>query len=44
MALGHEIASAVAGGLSPVIATALLAAYADYAPVTLFTIGLTSSR
>jgi MHS family shikimate/dehydroshikimate transporter-like MFS transporter len=40
LALGHEVSSAVSGGLSPVIATALLAAYGASWPVALYLIVL----
>ncbi|MGF6875160.1 MFS transporter [Paraburkholderia sp. MM5477-R1] len=40
MALGHEIASVFAGGLSPLVATALLAHYHAAWPVALLMIGL----
>ncbi|GGV63205.1 MFS transporter [Streptomyces longisporoflavus] len=40
MALGHELSSAVAGGLSPVVATALLAATGHFLPVALLTMGM----
>lgn len=40
VALGHEVASIFAGGLSPLIATALLVRYHAYWPVALFLIGL----
>lgn len=40
VALGHEVASIFAGGLSPLIATALLAHYHAYWPVAVFLIGL----
>ena len=40
MALGHEIASVFAGGLSPLIATALLAHYHAVWPVALLLIGM----
>ncbi|MGC0386622.1 MFS transporter [Streptomyces sp. SAI-129] len=40
MALGHELSTAIAGGLSPVVATALLAATGHYLPVALLTMGL----
>ncbi|WP_230949660.1 MFS transporter [Burkholderia pseudomultivorans] len=40
MALGHEIASVFAGGLSPMIATALLAHYRAAWPVALLLVGL----
>lgn len=40
VALGHEVASIFAGGLSPVIATALLAHYQAYWPVACFLIFL----
>lgn len=40
MALGHELAAVFAGGLSPLIATALLAAFDSAVPVSLYTIGL----
>lgn len=40
MAIGHELASAVAGGLSPVIAAVLLASYGSFWPVAALTIGL----
>ncbi|WP_176055128.1 MFS transporter [Paraburkholderia caribensis] len=36
VALGHEVASIFAGGLSPLIATALLASYHAYWPVSVF--------
>jgi len=36
VALGHEVASIFAGGLSPLIATALLASYHAYWPVSIF--------
>ncbi|SMG21252.1 MFS transporter [Paraburkholderia susongensis] len=36
VALGHEVASIFAGGLSPLIATALLARYHAYWPISLF--------
>jgi MFS family permease len=36
VALGHEVASIFAGGLSPLIATALLARYQAYWPVAVF--------
>jgi MFS family permease len=40
VALGHEVASIFAGGLSPLIATALLAHYHAYWPVAVFLIVL----
>ncbi|GHE84074.1 MFS transporter [Amycolatopsis deserti] len=40
MALGHELASTVAGGFSPIIATALLAWSGASWPVALFLVGL----
>jgi len=40
VALGHEVASIFAGGLSPLIATALLARYHAYWPVSVFLIAL----
>jgi MFS family permease len=40
MALGHEIASVFAGGLSPLVATALLAHFHAAWPVALLMIGL----
>ncbi|MFF1260317.1 MFS transporter [Streptomyces sp. NPDC058321] len=40
MAIGHELSSAVAGGLSPVAATALLAATGHFLPVALLTIAM----
>jgi MHS family shikimate/dehydroshikimate transporter-like MFS transporter len=40
LALGHEVSSAVSGGLSPLIATALLAAYGASWPVALYLIVL----
>ncbi len=40
VALGHEVASIFAGGMSPLIATALLARYQSYVPVALFLVGL----
>ncbi|MER7196978.1 MFS transporter [Streptomyces sp. CB01635] len=40
MAIGHELSSAVAGGLSPVAATALLAATGHFLPVALLTAGM----
>lgn len=40
LALGHEIAAVFAGGLSPLIATALLATYNSFLPVALFLMGL----
>ena len=40
MALGHEVASIFAGGLSPLIATALLSRYHAFWPVSLFLIAL----
>ncbi|MGW6274644.1 MFS transporter [Streptomyces sp. NPDC055060] len=40
MALGHELSTAIAGGLSPVVATALLAATGHFLPVALLTMGL----
>ena len=40
MALGHEIASVFAGGLSPLLATALLAHYHAVWPVALLLIGM----
>jgi MFS transporter, MHS family, shikimate and dehydroshikimate transport protein len=40
VALGHEVASIFAGGLSPLIATALLARYHAYWPVSIFLIVL----
>ncbi|MFD4228188.1 MFS transporter [Streptomyces sp. NPDC058545] len=40
MALGHELSSALAGGLSPVVATALLASTGHFLPVALLTIGM----
>ncbi|MGV2287548.1 MFS transporter [Trinickia sp. YCB016] len=40
MALGHEIASVFAGGLSPLVATALLAHYHAVWPVALLLIGM----
>lgn len=40
MAFGHEIASVFAGGLSPVIATALLAAFGASWPISLYLAGL----
>lgn len=40
MALGHEVASVFAGGLSPMIATALLAHYQASWPISLMMIGL----
>ncbi|MEU6680125.1 MFS transporter [Streptomyces sp. NPDC046925] len=40
MALGHELSSAIAGGLSPVVATALLAATGHFLPVALLTMGM----
>jgi len=36
VALGHEVAPIFAGGLSPLIATALLAEYHAYCPVSIF--------
>jgi hypothetical protein len=36
VALGHEVASIFAGGLSPLIAIALLARYHAYWPVSIF--------
>jgi len=36
LALGHEVASAFSGGLSPLIATALLAAYQTSWPIALY--------
>jgi MFS family permease len=40
VALGHEIASVFAGGMSPLIATALLASFQASWPVSLFLAGL----
>jgi hypothetical protein len=40
MAIGHELSSAVAGGLSPVVATALLASTGHFLPVALLTVGM----
>jgi MFS family permease len=40
VALGHEVASIFAGGLSPLIAIALLSRYHAYWPVSLFLIAL----
>jgi len=40
VALGHEVASIFAGGLSPLIATALLSRYHAFWPVSLFLIAL----
>ncbi|MFB7992059.1 MFS transporter [Streptomyces sp. NPDC056002] len=40
MALGHELSSAVAGGLSPVVATALLASTGHFLPVAFLTAGI----
>jgi MFS transporter, MHS family, shikimate and dehydroshikimate transport protein len=40
MALGHEVASVFAGGLSPMIATALLAHYQASWPISLMMMGL----
>ncbi|CAL9659467.1 MFS transporter [Streptomyces sp. NPDC057837] len=40
ISLGHELASVFAGGLSPLIATALLAATDSYWPISLYLIGL----
>jgi MHS family shikimate/dehydroshikimate transporter-like MFS transporter len=40
MALGHELSSAIAGGLSPVVATALLAATGHFLPVAVLTMGM----
>ncbi|KXU86100.1 MFS transporter [Caballeronia megalochromosomata] len=40
VALGHEVASIFAGGLSPLIAIALLAHYRAYWPVSLYLIAL----
>ncbi|GGY05610.1 hypothetical protein GCM10010358_68810 [Streptomyces minutiscleroticus] len=40
MALGHELSTAIADGLSPVVATALLAATGHFLPVALLTMGL----
>ncbi len=40
VALGHEIASVFAGGLSPLIATALLASFQSSWPVSLYLAGL----
>lgn len=40
VALGHEVASIFAGGMSPLIATALLSRYHSSAPVALFLIAL----
>ncbi|MGY0488660.1 MFS transporter [Streptomyces sp. WG-D5] len=40
MALGHELSSAIAGGLSPVVAAALLAATGHFLPVALLTVGM----
>ncbi|MFF5494406.1 MFS transporter [Streptomyces aquilus] len=40
MALGHELSSAIAGGLSPVVATALLAATGHFLPIALLTMGM----
>ncbi|MGW6142496.1 MFS transporter [Streptomyces sp. NPDC055140] len=40
MALGHELSSAVAGGLSPVVATALLASTGHFLPIALLTVGM----
>ncbi|WP_338692612.1 MFS transporter [Streptomyces sp. Q6] len=40
MALGHELSSAIAGGLSPVAAAALLAATGHFLPVALLTMGM----
>jgi len=40
MALGHEIASVFAGGLSPLLATALLAKYHAAWPISLLLMGL----
>ncbi|MFF8670323.1 MFS transporter [Streptomyces sp. NPDC015242] len=40
MALGHELSSAIAGGMSPVVATALLAATGHFLPVALLTVAM----
>ena len=40
VALGHEVASIFAGGMSPLIATALLVRYQASWPVSLFLIAL----
>lgn len=40
LAIGHELAAVFAGGLSPLIATALLASFGDSTPVSLYMIGL----
>ncbi|MFD6620003.1 MFS transporter, partial [Streptomyces albidoflavus] len=40
MALGHELSSAIAGGLSPLAAAALLAATGHFLPVALLTMGM----
>ena len=40
VALGHEVASIFAGGLSPLIAVALLSHYHAYWPVAVFLIAL----
>lgn len=40
LALGHELASVVAGGLSPLIALALLRSYESATPVALYLMGL----
>ncbi|WP_244483488.1 MFS transporter [Mesorhizobium sp. 1M-11] len=42
LALGHEVASVFSGGLSPLIATALLGAYAASWPISLYLIFLGS--
>ncbi|WP_020134926.1 hypothetical protein [Streptomyces sp. 351MFTsu5.1] len=38
--MGHELSSAIAGGLSPVVATALPAATGHFLPVALLTMGM----
>ena len=42
LALGHEVASAFAGGLSPLIATALLAHYHASWPIAVMMIAMAS--
>jgi MFS transporter, MHS family, shikimate and dehydroshikimate transport protein len=38
--LGYQLASVLAGGLSPIIATALLAQYRSFVPIALYMIGM----
>ncbi len=38
--LGYQLASVLAGGLSPIIATALLAQYRSFMPIALYMIGM----